>query len=238
MQESNPGFILRHTQNEIIIWGNKFFDSKRLLKHLNLNTLNLCRQVHSNNVVVSDQTLCPEADGHFTKDFNQAIGIRTADCLPIFLCHPRVSFALHAGWKGIKTNIIAKGLKYFDQNEKNEIKLFIGPHIQKDSFEVQQDVLVELFPEQKETFSPNQYYSLSENKDKFLVDLKATAINQAINLGVNLKNIFTEPVDTLKNENWNSYRRDKNEAGRNISILIRTRNIDQDLKSLKSYEHS
>ena len=50
------------------------------------------------------------ADGHIAPTRGTALGISVADCVPILLAHPSgVVAALHAGWRGIASGILARG---------------------------------------------------------------------------------------------------------------------------------
>ena len=70
-----------------------------------------------------------------------AIGVRTADCVPILLYDPvkRVIAAVHAGWKGTVLRISQNALEVMAfkfGSSAADIKAVIGPAIGPDSFQV------------------------------------------------------------------------------------------------------
>ena len=75
-----------------------------------------------------------------------AIGVRTADCVPILLHDPirHVVAAVHSGWRGtvqrIVTKVIAQmGLRYGTRPQ--DLRAVIGPAIGPDSFQVGEEVV-------------------------------------------------------------------------------------------------
>ena len=99
---------------------------------LNFEFLEL-HQVHENKVVEATSEIV-KADGHFTDKKNKALLIRTADCLPVMIESHSQIFAFHCGWRSLVKDIVGKNIK------KSEISFAAyGPHIQKNSFEIDQD---------------------------------------------------------------------------------------------------
>jgi hypothetical protein len=81
-----------------------------------------------------------------------AIGVRTADCVPILLYDPthRVVAAVHSGWKGTVQRISQKTLFTMNQEfgcRPEDIRAAIGPAIGPASFQVGEEV-VQFFKEQ------------------------------------------------------------------------------------------
>ena len=101
-------------------------------------------QYHSANVaVVKDSQNTPiRADGSFTKEADLPLAILTADCLPIVLWNESALCVLHAGWRGLASNIIAEGVKQFD----NEANAWVGPGISAECYEVD-DAVIANFPD-------------------------------------------------------------------------------------------
>ncbi|MGN0929927.1 MAG: peptidoglycan editing factor PgeF [Alphaproteobacteria bacterium] len=112
-----------------------------------LITLN---QKHTDNVIVIDKQpdnvnnyLNIEADGLLSTVPNVAIGILTADCVPVILIDEKKKIigAIHCGWQGIYNDIIkatAKKLNDLGSNI-NEIKVALGPCLKQKSYEVDFD---------------------------------------------------------------------------------------------------
>ena len=70
------------------------------------------RQVHSNRVVVAQQGASAEADGLMTGQQGIALGIQTADCIPVLIVdlENRAVAALHAGWRGTVERVVELGI--------------------------------------------------------------------------------------------------------------------------------
>ncbi len=100
----------------------------QLLKQIHGDTLNLAYKTNNKNP--------KEADAHWTSIKDITLGIITADCLPVFVfdLEKELILAIHAGWKGLEKYIILKSLHSLSFSQK--ILAFIGPHIQRPSFEI------------------------------------------------------------------------------------------------------
>ncbi len=102
----------------------------------------LCEQVHSTKVVTIKEpiTYIHKADAIVTQNPYIAIGILSADCVPILLADytTRIIGVTHAGWRGAKAGIISNtintmiGLGATLEN----IQAAIGPCIAQKSYEV------------------------------------------------------------------------------------------------------
>lgn len=118
------------------------FENRKFVREtLEADALLSLYQIHSNQVIVADEhTKRIEGDAIVTTTPNLAIGVLTADCVPVlFADHTHgVIGAAHAGWKGaingITDNIIetmiAQGAK------REHITATIGPCIKQKSYEV------------------------------------------------------------------------------------------------------
>lgn len=74
-----------------------------------------------------------------------AIGVRTADCIPVLLYDPvkRVVAAVHAGWKGTVLHISQKAIGLMNQrfgSSPADIRAVLGPGIGPESFQVGEEV--------------------------------------------------------------------------------------------------
>lgn len=73
------------------------------------------RQTHTVNVgmVASEDDRFPETDALVTQLRGVAVGVRTADCVPVMLYAPDVKAvaAVHAGWKGTVGGIVANTIR-------------------------------------------------------------------------------------------------------------------------------
>ncbi|MBR5724167.1 MAG: laccase domain-containing protein [Bacteroidales bacterium] len=114
-------------------------------------------QVHGFRVAVVDR---PDITRDALGDYDAlvtgvpgcAVGVHTADCVPILIYNPvrRVVAAVHSGWKGTVQRISQKVLFVMKQefgSRPEELRVAIGPAIGPDSFQVGEEV-VQFFKEQ------------------------------------------------------------------------------------------
>jgi YfiH family protein len=82
----------------------------------------------------------PSADGMVTTDSGIALGIFSADCVPVLLYDgtAHAAAALHAGWRGTLANIVGAGLDAMSAAgaRRGRIHAAIGPAIGRCCFEV------------------------------------------------------------------------------------------------------
>ena len=107
-------------------------------------------QVHDSRVAVIDRTdyTRKELEGYdafVTALPDVAIGVRTADCVPILLYDPvrRVVAAVHSGWKSSVLHIAQKAINVMAQqfgSQTKDMSAVIGPSISPDSFQVGEEV--------------------------------------------------------------------------------------------------
>ena len=197
------------------------------------------KQVHSARVVESanPEAAAPlaEADAHFTTQPNLALVIKTADCLPVLIGafsgeaekpegKPHAVCAIHAGWRGVGTDIIQNSVRALLERgyAPTKMTVAIGPHIQLKSFEVGIDVARELKEAAKRAKVPDPQSVIhphATDPSKRRVDLVTIARHQLTSLAVPIAQIHTLDVDTLTTPEWASFRRDGKSAGRNLSFV-------------------
>ena len=107
-------------------------------------------QVHGSRVAIVDRPGMTREelegfDAFVTNLPGVAIGVRTADCVPVLLFDPvaRVVAAVHAGWKGTVLHISEEVLEAMGQefgSKPADMKAVIGPSIGPDSFQVGEEV--------------------------------------------------------------------------------------------------
>lgn len=111
-------------------------------------------QTHSARVVRVDGEAadCGEldgVDGLVTARRGVAIGVRTADCLPLLMADAEggVVGAIHCGWRGCVAGIAAEGVRVMSGAgaRPERIVASFGPHICRECFEVGEEVAA-LFP--------------------------------------------------------------------------------------------
>lgn len=176
------------------------------------------QQTHS-DIIVPANTNLQTADAHWTREKNTALLISTADCMPILIHNnaTKTVAAVHAGWKGVCNQITVKSLKALstEKSTASDFEIWIGPHIMPSSFEVKADVLNQLLAASYGS-DKSRYFT---DGDSIHVDLKSIVLSQisaSIGFGFNHTELN---LDTLTTFFLNSYRRDKENLGRNLSFI-------------------
>lgn len=175
-------------------------------------------QQHSNRVVNVNEVLTSPsmiADGAATNIRLQPLAVMTADCLPIVLASTQTDtiVVMHAGWRGLISNIIHNGAACF--TPKEPINAWIGPSISAQNFEIGQEI-IENFNDYPDAVKP------AEN-NKYFVDLRAIATQQLLDL--NVQNIEVSPVCSYESHSCFSHRRTQHQGqaqtGRMATVVIR-----------------
>lgn len=173
--------------------------------------LSLTKQVHGNNVLFINQfspmTPLREADGQVTNIPGIALGVLTADCVPILFyeTEAKVIGSAHAGWRGAIGGIIESTLISMEQlgAKRQNITAMIGACIHQASYEVG--------PEFYEYFclkaSENSHYFIpSPLPNHYLFDLPGFVKHTLHAAGIST--IFSLEKDTFAEEElFFSYRR-------------------------------
>jgi len=106
---------------------------------LDAGSLVLAHQVHGTNVVeVSEPDVSTgDCDALITRERGIAVGVLTADCVPILILGSDTVAAVHAGWRGLSTGVIDKALEMTGDAKA----AWIGPAIRGDCYEVGPEVV-------------------------------------------------------------------------------------------------
>jgi len=200
--------VLNKTQKEFLF--SKFNDDLSEPVHI--------RQVHGNRIIVAEEILrdehvLKEADGLITQVFDLPLAIRSADCLSVFLYdekHNGIGL-VHVGWKGILSNIAGQAIKLIKkqwQADPEDVKITFGPAIRSCCYEVGGE-FQEFFPEDL----------IARNSRNYL-DLPQITSDQLLACGVEKTNIYDCDICTCCDPNYFSFRREGNDAGRMISLIM------------------
>tara|TARA_B100001057_G_scaffold499517_1_gene610506 strand:+ start:4504 stop:5277 length:774 start_codon:yes stop_codon:yes gene_type:complete len=191
--------------------------------------LALMYQTHSNKVIVisnkNKNTKKFKSDALITKIKGLALGVVTADCIPIILYDTQneVIGCVHAGWKGASSGIIENTVKKFKNlNFKNKIYASIGPCIGHKSYEVDFDFYKKFKSKSKKNAV---YFSNKKKTNKKLFNLRKYVSDKLIELNVKVDHIYK---DTFREKSsFFSYRRSQklgqNDYGRCISVIALTK---------------
>ncbi|MGL4867827.1 MAG: peptidoglycan editing factor PgeF [Cetobacterium sp.] len=187
-------------------------------------------QTHSANIVViEDDTLeySEDTDGFLTDRKDVVIFTKYADCLPIyFYCKKTEAFGcVHSGWMGSFKKIAQKAVEILQnryQSKLEDIVVGLGIGISKENYEVSKD-FYEKFKNEFTIEILENVFLYEENKYYF--DNQKFNYNLLQKLGIKKENIIQNSLCTYDG-NFHSYRRDKNESGRNGAYIF----IDNDGK--------
>ncbi|MEZ0323741.1 MAG: polyphenol oxidase family protein [Hydrogenothermaceae bacterium] len=129
-------------------------------------------QKHTSKVINLNEDINQEADGLYTNKKGVALGVLTADCIPIVLFNDRELSVIHAGWRGLFGGIIENSVEMFKEKPKS---CFIGPSIRICCYEVSPDFISQLKIDRK-------FYIKRE--DRYFLSLQDIAIEKLKKFGI------------------------------------------------------
>lgn len=156
-----------------------------------------------------------------------AIGVRTADCVPVLLHDPvrRVVAAVHSGWKGTVLKISLKTVRFMESEfgcRPADLRAVIGPAIGPDSFQVGEEV-VERFrdagfpmPSIWSFNGPGDGRPMSGGHHIDLFRANAWILEEC---GIPAGSIQVFDIDTYKDTSFFSARREGTSCGRNNNAI-------------------
>lgn len=147
-----------------------------------------------------------------------AVGVRTADCVPILLAdteHGAVA-AVHAGWRGAVNHILSRTIERMQQEfgtEAGALVAAVGPHIRVAHFEVGSEVA-----DAAEAAAPGAGV-VQWGGEKPHVDLAALVRHQLARAGVT--RVDDVGGCTFEDaQRFFSYRRDAGRTGRHLAVVV------------------
>lgn len=177
---------------------------KQLLIDSGFDHLVTLKQVHSSDIhfVNRDnaaeffQNQLIEGDGIVTNLDHVLIGVLTADCVPLVFTDRNKTFCgvAHAGWKGLKRKIHLKMLETVMElfhAGKEDITVFIGPHIRDCCYEVKKDVVNQL-----KTKKARLVKKSSGKKPSYLLNMEAVILDDLKKAGIGGGQVMNYPVCT------------------------------------------
>lgn len=189
-------------------------------------------QTHDDKVAVLSSFVPREElegiDALVTNTPGLAIGVRTADCIPVLLFDSanKVIAAVHAGWKGTVKRISLRAIETMTEHfgtKSSDLLAVIGPGIGPRSFQIGADVAEEF---RAAGFPISEI--LTHNGDKIPgtmiggLHIDLWKANQLIleQAGVLRANIFVSEIDTYENTEFFSARREGVSCGRIINAIM------------------
>ena len=183
-------------------------------------------QVHGETIIIVDdknfRTMrSVQADAMITNTPGIAIGVETADCVPILLYAPEVSVvgAVHAGWRSTVQKIVQKAvIKIRDEFRADPAEMIaaIGPAIGPECYEVDDPVMVRV----REAFSFWKDLTASRGNDRWSLNLAKANKMELIQAGLQEKNIHSLGMCTCCRKDLFYSFRAEGRTGRMLSAIM------------------
>lgn len=197
-------------------------------------------QIHQDRIAVIDRPdytrdALEGYDAFVTDLPGVAIGVRTADCVPVLLYDPsrRVVAAVHAGWKGTVLQIVRKTIWKMEllfQCRAEDLRAIIGPSIGPDSFQVGEEVAAQF---KMAGFPMDTIWSFQGPGDGspmsggHHIDLWEANRWLLVQSGLKPENIQLAGVDTYTSPSFFSARREGVQCGRIINAIKLIRHCEE-----------
>lgn len=185
------------------------------------------KQVHEAGIYkagINAVAIEPVADAIISTQKGVALGIRTADCVPVLLSSGAgdIIAAIHAGWPSTYAGIIEDVLKKMVElgADLRQIVASVGPAIAGESYEVGKEMILR-FTRQDITYAG--HFKKAEREHHYMFNLPALAAKKLYANGV--RNIEHIEIDTYANEDlFYSHRRathkNQEKQGRQLSVIM------------------
>jgi hypothetical protein len=184
-------------------------DAIALLLRLPRRRMFRASQVHGARAIVvmgeAEAVAREEADALVAREPEMAVGVRTADCVPVLLADSKTGHvcAVHAGWRGVVSGVVHAAFEHgaFDLAA-------IGPCIGACCFDIGTDVAQKLAPH------------LIQRDGRTTGDLRAAVRAQLASHGLGRARVDDVPGCThCDAARFFSHRRDGDAAGRHLAII-------------------
>lgn len=189
------------------------------------SSVNRLKQVHGDCVITVDaagMTEEMEGDALITSEPGCALGVVTADCVPVILCDPvtRSLGAVHAGRMGTQQSILEKTIHRMREVfgvAPESLLVGLGPAIGPCCYEVEEECARPF----RENFADGESFVKPHTAGKVLLDLWAANRSQALAAGVPESQVFLSGECTACNsDRWHSYRKEGSKVGRMLTVAM------------------
>lgn len=206
------------TNHSVFYFGTRHLTEDKLRENFSRFAFKKNKQVHS-NIVIDAKDSPQSVDGLWTTEKNTALIAITADCVPILMSNGKKALALHAGWRGVASNIVGSAYESLTKTEQqSQWTVCVGPHIQKASFDIRQDSLKPLSEAWANVSTQNPPIE-AINDEQWYFDLYALVLAQLNFYFRDNFNVYRLNFDTKQDPLFHSFRRDREQAGRNYSFV-------------------
>ncbi len=183
-------------------------------------------QVHGENIVKVDErnyrgVRTRRADAIITSVPRLAIGVETADCVPVLLLDPvkPAVGAVHAGWRSTVKKIVQKTINRMHEefgSDPSRMIAAIGPSVGPECYEVDEPVMGPV----KAAFSFWKDVTSPRGKDRWSLDLVKANKLELMQIGLPEKNIHPVGMCTsCRKDLFYSYRAE-GRTGRMLSVIM------------------
>jgi YfiH family protein len=187
------------------------------------------RQVHGTEIfrvdtgtVSVEEARQVEADAIVTDQAETAIGVLTADCVPILLLDPekKVVAAVHAGREGSRKSFVSKVIERLVEDFRSSpgaIRAAVGPCIESGCYEVGPDIALQI--QQHDRYKSQV---LKTEKGSHLLDLRKMNHLQLLDAGVQEERIYHVDLCTAcHSRTFYSYRKSEGKpTGRMMALIM------------------
>lgn len=182
----------------------------------NVNEVGFLNQIHSDTVYKYDKKI-HEGDALIFNGRGIAVGVFTADCVPILIYDKKreVFAAVHSGWKGTLTCIVKKTVLKMAKEfgcKLQDINAVIGPHNMACCYEFGEDTA--------KKFEEVPIYKGEEIYLNGKLNLQKCIEKQFESIGVKNVKSLNECTSCSTKYEFHSYRRDESKSGRMFSFVF------------------
>ncbi|HEX5328597.1 peptidoglycan editing factor PgeF [Sulfuricurvum sp.] len=187
----------------------------------NRHSLIHMRQIHSDRIVIVDETLNfdtpPECDALITNRIETPLMVMSADCTGILIYDPiqKAIAAVHAGRAGALNAILPKTIQKMGEafgSLRENLHIVLGPSIGGCCYEINETIA-------SECTSKGYGLALRREDEKVFLDVNTILLKQ-------LKELNIENVEVIKHctscrcDEYFSYRADAQQTGRIAGVII------------------
>lgn len=187
-----------------------------LKKWFNIDEIGYLRQCHSNIVQIYDGSV-QEGDAIITDKPGTAVGVFTADCVPVLIYDKRknVTAAVHSGWRGTYSKVVSITIDKMKSNygsQAEDMLVYIGPHMRDCCYEVGDEVI--------DKFTSDNFYSGEDIFDGRKLSMEKCILKQLKEKGVAQENVKSLGLCTYCSKEPKLYSYRKGEKGKRLFSLI------------------
>lgn len=199
---------------------------RRIREALGVRDLVTAKQTHSARALFVEHPFAhddrPEADALVTATAGLAVGVLTADCVPVLIRGGNLVAAVHAGWRGSMLGIIESTVRLMEAKgaRLDDLRAAIGPSLRRPSFEVRGDLIAQVTARHGD--ARRHFEPLDEARS--LYDHTAFVRDRLRDAGIPPENIDDVGGDTLaESDRFFSYRAaqkaGQDKFGHNLSAI-------------------